>query len=755
MAGLFSRLKIWNPGEDLTASDLNAEFNHFLSNIDAEHSEGYSANLSEMQTVENPGGLGSENLTQPISVADEIQRLRFAINRIVGKSQWYESPSINLEGLESFVNAPASRVFSGQSSALSGFPKYLQAVGSLGVRINASVSTPMSVYIANALYTFTANITLGGLSSSQTGNTATLSSSFSGDQASREATRFSISSAGAAISSQVGKQGIFQIVNGSNTEYFLGTVASSTLITGIKRGYFFDTSNVAMPPIALTTGHTITLLRTTYVFLNSNGTLSVSYNEPTYAGAAPTSAVNGDYWFDNNTATWKVFNGTWIDSNAIYVGMCAQNTTQTICARSDNFYRNFSDVNSISLSTVSNTTVSTADNVTNNISVYGTTIKSDFKKYVWDITTNLISGESETSSTYYYLYLNDDGTPYMSFIKPISEMSMYGWYHPYEAMRCVGYAFNDAPSNLTQNGMFSFLSYYYPDSPPTVTRIINNQSVTFFGLTSFTAAAGDVYSSVTSGGTVVNYTVTTSVTSSTSVTCTYTGTTNPLNSATTGTLVMSLTRVTGSGTASSNYSTVVGSGTYITPKNAKYLRIRMVGGGGGGSSNTYSVAGSGGVTTFGGQSANGGGGGGTATPINRSGPPPGLASTIQSGFVGFSLQGSYGYPSTQTDGHGGQNGASSYFGGGGAGGWYAGTGAAPSDASPNTGSGGGSGGANSASTGGGASGASGAYVEIITTGTLSPTYSYAIGCGGGGGSGNTYNGADGAAGIIIVEEFYK
>ena len=159
MAGLFLRLKIWNPGESLSASDLNGEFNHFLSNIDAEHSEGYSANLSEMQTTENPGGLGSENLTQPISVAQEIERLRYVINRIVGKSQWYESPSQSLQNLANIVAAPPTRIASGLGSAQSGFPKFLQADGSNGAKINASVGTPLVVYINNSIYSFTANIT--------------------------------------------------------------------------------------------------------------------------------------------------------------------------------------------------------------------------------------------------------------------------------------------------------------------------------------------------------------------------------------------------------------------------------------------------------------------------------------------------------------------------------------------------------------------------------------------------------------------
>lgn len=452
MAGLFSRLKIWNPGESLTASDLNGEFNHFLSNIDAEHSEGYSANLSEMQTTENPGGLGSENLTQPISVAQEIERLRYVINRIIGKSYWYQAPAQSLEGLNSTVSGifgvSPSRIVSGQKTALSGFPVFLQANGAAGVRLNASAGTPFNCFIDTNYFSYTANISSGVLSGQPANNTATLASSLGGGQASRNATEFVISSAGAGITSNIGRQAIFSIVNGGNTEYFLGTIASSTLITGIKRGYFYDSSNVAVAPITLTTGHTITLLRTTYVFLRNDGTLQVTYNPPSYMGTAPVSPSINDYWFDMTLNTWKIYNGNWVVANSLYIGMCAQGPVNTVCARSENFFANYSSINGVVIREISNSFVSTQFDVPANISVYGSLIKNDFKDFLWDMTSNMFPGETEASSTTYYFYLNNFGTSYISAVAPILESGLYGSYHPYEALRCVGSAFNNSSSDL-------------------------------------------------------------------------------------------------------------------------------------------------------------------------------------------------------------------------------------------------------------------------------------------------------------------
>lgn len=489
MAGLFSRLKIWNPGESLTASDLNGEFNQFLSNIDAEHSEGYSANLSEMQTTENPGGLGSENLTQPISVAQEIERLRYVINRVIGKSYWYQAPAQSLEGLNSTVSGifgvSPSRIVSGQKTTLSGFPTFLQANGASGVRLNASAGTPFNCFIDTNYFSYTANISSGALSAQPANNTATLASSLGGGQASRNATEFVISSAGAGITANIGRQAIFSIVNGANTEYFLGTIASSTIITGIKRGYFYDSSNIAVAPITLTTGHTITLLKTTYVFLRNDGTLQITYNPPSYMGTAPVSPSINDYWFDITLNTWKIYTGSWVIANSLYIGMCAQGPVNTVCARSENFFANYSSINGIVVKELSNSFVSTKDDVAVNISVYGSLVKNDFKDFLWDMTSNMFPGETEASSTTYYFYLNNLGTSYISSVAPILESNLYGYYHPYEALRCVAFSVNDGSSNLTTISQ-NFGISYSPITNPTVQRFTS-------GSGTYTTPAGVKY----------------------------------------------------------------------------------------------------------------------------------------------------------------------------------------------------------------------------------------------------------------------
>ena len=97
---VFSRIKTWVSNEVLTAADLNGEFNNILNNMDPDGIEDFSNNVSQMQSAADPGGVGTESLAT--TLAGEIQRLRFVINRIVSGAQWYVSPISNL-GTEGIV----------------------------------------------------------------------------------------------------------------------------------------------------------------------------------------------------------------------------------------------------------------------------------------------------------------------------------------------------------------------------------------------------------------------------------------------------------------------------------------------------------------------------------------------------------------------------------------------------------------------------------------------------------------------------
>lgn len=199
-----------------------------------------------------------------------------------------------------------------------------------------------------------------------------------------------------------------------------------------------------------------------------------------------------------------------------------------------------------------------------------------------------------------------------------------------------------------------------------------------------------------------------------------------------------------------------GSGTYTTPNGVAWIRVRLVGGGGGGGSATSGGGGttpgtSGGTTTFGTSllTATGGGPGDNdgSTSVGGSGtinsPAFGVAQigapSAAGGFVGIATQPSTGY-----------SGGSSPFGGNGRGGNRG----AGGGAQANSGSGGGGSGSATAGSYSGGGGASGGYVDAVINNPLA-SYSYSVGIAGTGNIGDLNSGGAGAAGIIIVEEFYS
>ena len=192
-----------------------------------------------------------------------------------------------------------------------------------------------------------------------------------------------------------------------------------------------------------------------------------------------------------------------------------------------------------------------------------------------------------------------------------------------------------------------------------------------------------------------------------------------------------------------------GSGTYTRPAGVLYIRVRMVGGGGGGggggTSATATSGSDGANSTFGSLTANGGGG--ASLGGGSGGPASGGDLNITGGF-------GCGGQALVTNFCGGGVGGTSYFGGGG----RSTPNTSGGTASTNSGSGGGGGGSSNAvglhyGQGGGGSGG---YCEKIISSPAS-TYSYSVGIGGGGGSAGTdgFAGGNGAAGLIIVEEYYQ
>lgn len=217
--------------------------------------------------------------------------------------------------------------------------------------------------------------------------------------------------------------------------------------------------------------------------------------------------------------------------------------------------------------------------------------------------------------------------------------------------------------------------------------------------------------------------------------------------------------VAATGTLPTQQKFTTGSGTYMTPANVKYIKVKMTGGGGGGcggGTSSATAGSSGTASTFGASLTAGAGAGG-----GQNAAPAIGGTNIYSG-TGFQVPGGNGQAGCAGAPAGGINlaeaggqGGCSFFGGNGGGGQNGGTGTAGAINSGSGGGGGGSGSSGGTAVWGGGGGAAGGFIDALIV-SPSATYSYVVGTGGAGGNAGTSGGPGGAgaAGIIIVDEYY-
>lgn len=462
MAGaLFSRIKTWVATEDVVFSDLNAEFDNILNNLIPTMMDDFSANVSQMQTVADPGEVGSESLAT--TLAGELTRLRNMIKEITGENQWYETPSVSLVGLSSAVGTSGlsnNRLVSGRMRTDSEQPIFLVPNGAAKTVKLDGTPVNFHYYVNSTEYTITTDVTLTGLTAApSSNNTCLINDTNASDQewtkhTGENGSEIAVDTMGTELQALIGKLAAFKLDNGGATELFIAEVKSSTALHRARRGYFFDSSDVPSDRIIYSNNDTITLLKLSWIFAKADGTLTVSYTNPTWSFDEPTSPSANDYWFDFTNQIWKRFDvSSFVDSTATLVGVCCQDTTNTIGARSYEFFKNWSDKDTLELIRESNTQVKSrfAGSI---ISVWGNIYSDDRSLWVWTMTTDLDTG-GEASSTYYYAYITEDGDVKLSATRPYDRREdLLGYYHPHHSWRCVGYVFNDGSSNFAETESF-------------------------------------------------------------------------------------------------------------------------------------------------------------------------------------------------------------------------------------------------------------------------------------------------------------
>lgn len=118
MGATFSRLKTW-AAEILTYSDLNAEFDNILTNLTPAGIDDESTNAAAMQTTADPYPAASPSLAT--SLQGELQRIRYLIAQITGKTYWYIDPDTTIAALNQGQTPPGTVLPYAGASAPTGY----------------------------------------------------------------------------------------------------------------------------------------------------------------------------------------------------------------------------------------------------------------------------------------------------------------------------------------------------------------------------------------------------------------------------------------------------------------------------------------------------------------------------------------------------------------------------------------------------------------------------------------------------------
>lgn len=445
--GLYNRIKTWGPTDTVIGTDLNAEFDNVLNNFIPTMMQGYSVNAAQMQVQTNPGTVGAESLATALS--GELERIRFTLAAITGNTYWYQSPAASISTLNSALGATtiANSITSGRILSTSSQPVFLVPSGSTNTVTLKATTVPFVYKIAGTTYTVSADTTLGsltlaaaaGAATQCTVNDPTVLGGAETNLLGENGSVITVNNMGSAISNLIGTVAAFKT---AGSEYFFARVESSTQLTQVSRGYFFQSNDTLFSRGTMTNADTLTLAKIAWIYISTAGALSANYNIPNYSGTAPTSPNPSDYWFDQVNNVWKTYiAGVWTVANQTLIGMVVTNASATIGARSYDLFKGHSDLNTIELF-VESTTQVRSRYIGGQIAVYGTTLQFTESFIQWNTGSNMDSGQTFSASTWYYFYMDEKGNTYISNIPPFDRRpDLKGFYHPLNTWRCLGYAY--------------------------------------------------------------------------------------------------------------------------------------------------------------------------------------------------------------------------------------------------------------------------------------------------------------------------
>lgn len=443
--------KTWSDEENLTNEDLNANF-EYLDNVleggaTSPSIGGYSADVDQMRLQTSPGDVGSESLAT--SLGGEIERLRYQIDAIIGKTYWYQQPSVNLEtlaanfGIQSYNN----RITSGSTRA-NGFPLFLKPNGTtLALTLDATTA-PLEVSIKGQTFTQSSDLTLNMTAAPSTNNTMALNNANPRDSDGELRTAaFPLKSLiFDAVGSNIVSKAKKNIAVSMGGEYIMGylksAAAGAAYMIDARRGWFFNSALNPVKAVTQADNNVATLLSLAWIFYrNASNTASIfaSYNDPVYSSTAPASPLFNDMWFNIDTNVWMRYDGVqWFDYDCVMIGYAVANTTACIGARSLEFTAAYAETNNLKITLKSPTELfivpGGALNVAGSLFRY-----PESGKVITPTDLDPDSAALTTGMTVYF-YVNFNGTTSVSSVHPNNRDDLFGLYHPFSNARCFASA---------------------------------------------------------------------------------------------------------------------------------------------------------------------------------------------------------------------------------------------------------------------------------------------------------------------------
>lgn len=357
---------------------------------------------------------------------------------------------------ETALRAPASAILDGRKRGLSNQSNFLLPTTGLNAVIRSSTA-PLIYKASGEFIKIQADIPVTGLTAApSTNNTVKLNTTVAGERATMiygeinggpgSLPSIPVTLMGSSVSARIGSYQAFDI----NGELMIAFIFSTSALRYSLRGFFFDSNENPIKREVLNSIADLFILHNlAWVFLDKDGsTVEVIYDQPAYSGIAPLSPSSGDYWWDWFNQIWMRYNGaSWIDSEKVLVGWLAISDTACVGARSVDFFKLDEIDTTMRLEKIDDTALKSIQQ--SSFTKIGNTflnpVVSDFR---WNEADNFAPATDTDTTSFsmedlYFLYLDDEGRPYISDLQPYYQAFHSYPYHPFNPWRCIGLIWND------------------------------------------------------------------------------------------------------------------------------------------------------------------------------------------------------------------------------------------------------------------------------------------------------------------------